>query len=170
MKQSLTGFKKDQENILVDYAKKYKKRVVIARIFNVYGPNQKDTFIVPTILSQLDKCFVELGNISYSRDYIFISDVISALTLLKDSKAEDFLEVYNIGSGQPTTVRDLINEFEFILKREIIIKQVKKKIRKENILEYSDCSRLKKLNWKQNISLKRGLLTCYNHWREDKWK
>jgi len=65
------------------------KKAIIARIFNVYGPNDLNPHLIPEIIRQVKdgKRKVRLGNLTPRRDYIHVDDVCRAIiALLKHGK------------------------------------------------------------------------------------
>jgi Nucleoside-diphosphate-sugar epimerases len=132
------------ERMIDFYAVPYNK-YIITRIFNVFGGSQKKNFIVPTIIDQIKTAGkLTLGNIDDKRDYLYIDDVIDALTgcILKKENFEAFNYV-NIGSGIPLSVRDIIREFENVLGKSIYVEQDKGRMRfDETPVEFCDNTKL----------------------------
>jgi UDP-glucuronate 4-epimerase len=100
------GASKHQSEIdCAAYHQKYKLPVTILRLFSVYGPWGRPD-MAPTIFAQhivAGKPFSITAN--RSRDYIYIDDVLSAITAaLATIKPWG---IYNIGSGQATSLADL---------------------------------------------------------------
>ena len=93
-------------------------QTVALRFFNIYGPGQNlenlKQGMVSIFLAQMIKSrtITIKGSGERFRDFIHIKDVIEALKALmfKDYK-EDF-KIYNICSGQPTKVKNLISLLE----------------------------------------------------------
>lgn len=79
----------------------------IVRFFNIFGPGQLATYIVPQVLRQIiEERRVELRNGSVLRDLLYVDDCIDAvLNLALAPLAEN--SVFNIGSGQKVSIRDL---------------------------------------------------------------
>ena len=68
----------NSESLIKNYYKKKKLSYIILRIFNVYGPKQKEKFIIPIIFKGLTKK-IHLKNLNFSRDFIYIDDVITSI-------------------------------------------------------------------------------------------
>lgn len=138
------------------------KQIVIARIFNIYGPGQKDTFILPTILNQLRRgSTVALGNLDDGRDYVYIDDLIEALKILGERPGLSGLEIFNVGTGRPSTVRDMLRDIEQLTGRPIEVQQRTDKMRSdEHSSECGDFSKLASLGWQPRTSLAAGIKTC----------
>ena len=64
------------------------------------------------------------GKLNRIRDFIHIDDVTNAINLLINSKKNNN-EIFNIGTGMPINLKDLIKIISKILKRKILIKEKK---------------------------------------------
>jgi UDP-glucose 4-epimerase len=84
---------------------------VVLRFFNVYGPRQGMNEYSGVITRFIDRCRQKLpltiyGDGSQTRDFVNVRDVAEAIfASTKSNKAEG--EVFNIGSGKPTTINEL---------------------------------------------------------------
>jgi nucleoside-diphosphate-sugar epimerase len=90
------------------YADCYGLRTGILRLFNVYGPGQNASFLIPTIARQvLDPAVKEIvvADLAPRRDFVHIDDVVDALLT-----APRFLpgSTFNVGSGRSYSVGDVI--------------------------------------------------------------
>jgi len=142
-----------------DLVRLYRKNnAIIARIFNVYGPNDTNPHVIPEIISQVKRGRrkIEIGNLSPKRDYIHVNDVCEAiLALLKHEKSG----VYNIGTGKEHSVKDIVDLVSEILQKKLQVVQVKERIRKvERMHLLADINRIQnETGWKPKIELKEGL-------------
>lgn len=87
------------------------------RLYNAYGPNQRNDYLVPKIFDAIYKNKkLKLGTVNHKRDFIYIKDVINSLSYLIDS--DQVHNVYELGTGVEVKVEDLINKiFEKTKKR-----------------------------------------------------
>lgn len=154
------------ERVIEFYADVESNKYIIMRIFNVYGGEQKENFVVPTILKQLSKGNrLELGNIYDKRDYLYIEDLVSAVeALMKNRQMLSHFEIVNIGSGIPVSAEDIIEELKRILNRtEIKIDISKRRMRSdETEVEFCSTRKLHELTgWEKRFDLQTGLAeTC----------
>ena len=145
------------ENMCHFYHKEYGLNIVIFRPFNVYGIGQNESFLIPTIINQvLYKQEIRVKELSSRRDYVYIKDLVQAISL---SLKKDFnFEIFNLGSGTSLSVEEVIQ----------IIKEVfrsNKKVtceyhqRKNEISEtIADITRAKnKLGWKPQYTFNAGI-------------
>ncbi|KZS71561.1 hypothetical protein A4G29_02735 [Mycobacterium kansasii] len=81
--------------------------VVLARIFNCYGPRETHPYIVPELISQLHRGpRLRLGNVAASRDFTYVEDTARALVRLMEYGPVDATPV-NVGSGRAVTIAEL---------------------------------------------------------------
>jgi nucleoside-diphosphate-sugar epimerase len=99
--------KSSSENYMIAYFNSYGIPIVIARLFNVYGPGQKKLFFADIIKKlEINKDEVELwGGGNQIRDYLHIDDVIDGLIFLAQNGKKG--EIYNLSSGIPVKLIDL---------------------------------------------------------------
>lgn len=87
---------------------------VSLRIFNAYGPGQRMPVSHPPVVPHFIKQTLNNGTLvvhsdgMQTRDYVYVDDVIRALTAATTASGLDGL-VINVGSGTETSVRDLVN-------------------------------------------------------------
>ncbi|HIC76324.1 MAG TPA: NAD-dependent epimerase/dehydratase family protein, partial [Candidatus Dadabacteria bacterium] len=160
----LGRIKKLCEDMVLHFSTISDKSFSILRIFNVYGPNQKPEFLIPTILSQIKNNKVILGDIKSKRDYLYIKDLITAfLTIVKNK--EKGVQIYNVGSGVSTSAEDIVRAIEKISKKKLSIEVDKSKLRKNEMPdEKADISKLKILGWNPKYNVHSGLKDMFTNW------
>lgn len=136
-------------------------RSVTLRFFNVYGPRQGLNDYGGVITRFIDRVkqkepLVVYGDGSQTRDFVHVYDVVDAvLASMKSSDAEG--EVFNIGSGKPTSINELAKTLLELANVNFAI--LYEKTRVGDIKNsYADISKAKKLlAYEPKISLKEGL-------------
>ena len=109
------------EVTLNNYCKKKKIQLVIARLFNMYGPNENFSIIHKLIENtKYKKKVIMYNNGEAIRDFIHIDDVCKIYKGLLNIKKSN---IYDIGTGQGTKIKDIINFLE-ISKKNIIHKKI----------------------------------------------
>jgi nucleoside-diphosphate-sugar epimerase len=91
------------------YARYLDVPVTIVRPFNIYGPGQPASFLVPTVVAQvLDEACqtIEVMDLAPRRDYVFVADVVDALFA---SLAAPAGSLFNVGSGESHSVGELVD-------------------------------------------------------------
>jgi len=140
----------------------WKIESVALRIFNAYGPHQQlppsHAPVIPKFLKQAQSggSLVIFGNGKQSRDFVYIDDVVRALTRAATAQQIDQMNI-NIGSGADVTMNQLVDEIESLLATRVH--------RLYNDEENSGVSRLvadislaaKSLEWTPQVSLREGL-------------
>ncbi len=144
---------------LIDFYNDNQKAFIIFRIFNVYGSGQKESFLMPTILKQLQQNEIVLGDIVAKRDYVFIDDVICAFILAIEKKGLLGILIYNICTGVGSSAAGIIKIINKITGREITIKKNPHLLRDDEMKdEYGSFALIKKnLGWEPKVSLEEGL-------------
>tara|TARA_Y100000590_G_C15739113_1_gene1019617 strand:+ start:1848 stop:2798 length:951 start_codon:yes stop_codon:yes gene_type:complete len=138
-----------------------KINVKIFRIFNAYGIyqnyNNKFQGMLSIYLAQIvrsSKVHVT-GSLKRARDFIYIEDILTAITNKKIVKSKKN-HIFNLGSGKKTYVFFLINKlFKMSNKKKNIVKM--KSHKGDSFVSYANNSLLKKLGWKNKISLTVGI-------------
>jgi len=95
---------------------------ICLRYFNVYGPRQNPnseySAVIPSFISSVSKGYAPTiyGDGNQTRDFVFVKDVVQANIVAADSEATG---VFNIGSGNSTTINNLARNITAILGRKI---------------------------------------------------
>jgi len=149
------------EILCESYSKTYGLDISIARLFSIYGPNSPKHLVTSKLIQQLLKGnLIELGNTRPKRDFLYIDDVIDALKIiLKNTKG---FNSYNIGFGKSYSIEDLCKYLIKISNKKILFKSKKSLSRTKDIPNVvANCSKIKKLGWKPQMTLNDGLKLTY---------
>ena len=152
--------KRVAEALIEFFARDDSRQYATARIFNVYGPGQRDYFLVPTILRQVlaGSNDVTLGSTDMQRDYIFLEDAVAALLALSTAPLDMGVNYVNVGSSVPVTPKDIVDLIAEILGRPLRIVSDPTLFRTdEDLAEFADVSRLSSMGWSQEHDLRAGL-------------
>ena len=92
------------------YTRLYGVNTVCLRFFNVYGPNQDPSSPYSGVISKFldsvvhgDPCTI-FGDGEQTRDFVYVLDVVQALTLSMDKNVHG---VFNVGTGETTSINEL---------------------------------------------------------------
>lgn len=102
----------------------YDIEVVMLRIFNAYGPGQAVPPSHPPVIPHFVRqalsggTGVIFGTGGQTRDFIYISDVVDALTTAGLGDDVNGL-IINIGTGQEVSINDLVKKIEALLGRKV---------------------------------------------------
>jgi nucleoside-diphosphate-sugar epimerase len=93
------------------YALKHRVPAWVFRLYSVYGPYEDFSRLVPRLLlGAREQTFPPLVNPSISRDFVFVDDVCRAVeSLVEKGPSLRPGEIYNIGTGDCTTLGDLVS-------------------------------------------------------------
>jgi UDP-glucose 4-epimerase len=102
------------EQLVMHWASIYRLPAVSLRFFNVYGPRARTSgtygAVFGVFLAQLmaGQPLTVVGDGEQTRDFTFVSDIVDALLTVAQSNKS--CEVYNVGSGRPVSVNELVRE------------------------------------------------------------
>jgi len=102
------------EQLAMHWARVYQLPAVSVRFFNVYGPRARTSgtygAVFGVFLAQLlaKEPLTIVGDGEQTRDFTFVADVVDALIAVAES--DKVGEIYNVGSGQPVSVNDLVRQ------------------------------------------------------------
>ena len=146
--------------------------VVVTRAANTYGPRAYPEKIIPLFVTNLiDGQKVPIfGKGEQIRDWLHVEDHCSAIQLLIEKGMNG--EVYNIAADQECTNIELTREILKLMgKNKAAINYVQD--RPGHDFRYSlDCSKLRKLGWKPQYDLRKGLQETVRWYleNEDWWR
>jgi UDP-glucose 4-epimerase len=134
---------------------------VVLRYFNVYGPGQGNSAYSGVITRFLEKAFrgeplIVYGDGGQTRDFIYMDDVVKATILALEGDGVEG-ETFNVCTGKPTSVNELLQVVSAIVGRDLEV--VCDKPRKGDIRSnYGDPSKAEKtLGFKAKTSLREGI-------------
>jgi UDP-glucose 4-epimerase len=104
--------------------------IVVARLFNAYGPRETNPHLIPSILDQVKHGGrLRLGNLWPRRDYVHVKDIAEALTMLGARLRPSGVDTFNVGTGRDYSVGDVLTTLEGILDQKLIVEVDKERIR-----------------------------------------
>lgn len=133
-------------------------RFLAARFFNVYGPGETSAHLIPEILDALAAGkTLRLGNLDSRRDYVYVTDVVDALTRLGQYTGSR--SVFNVGTGLGSSAMDIVHRLEIILNRPIAVEADPVRIRRRDRPSLVADTTLASvyLRWTATIGLDEGL-------------
>lgn len=103
-----------QERFAEVYAEQYGLRIYRTRSFNHTGVEQNPNFVIPSWCKQaaeIDRSgkpgVMRVGNLNVARDFSDVRDVVRAYRMIIESDYAG--EVFNIGSGEALTLREILS-------------------------------------------------------------
>src|SRR3990167_10467740 len=152
------------ESIIKLYSRLYDIPYLILRLTNVYGEkedykNKKKgalNYLIMQAVKGKPLSIYRGGN--FRRDYIYVTDVISAIKFLESESIIN--DTYLVGFGESVLFKDLIKYLNFITNNKSPIRTVSppefhKIVGIENFV--ADTSKIRKLGWKSIVGYKEGI-------------
>ncbi len=150
--------KRFTEALVIHYVRRYGIDADIVRLFNTYGPGMSptDQRVIPRFLRSLKNGtpLTIYGNGKQKRTFLYIDDLISALMLVMVKGKRG--EVYNIGDDHPVTIKELAWRICEMVDLSPGIRFVPHFI-DDHQYRKPTLSKIKKLGWRQTVSLDSGL-------------
>jgi GDP-4-dehydro-6-deoxy-D-mannose reductase len=109
---------------------------------------------------------LSLGNIAVGRDFTDVRDVVRAYGMLLEKGRTS--EVYNVCSGIPVLLSEVIRMFESISGIDITIEVDPKRVRTNEVEQiYGDASKVQaETGWRREVPLKKTAEEMLKYWRE----
>ena len=152
--------KRFAEALVKSYESQYALDSIIIRFFNTYGPRMRggDLYgrVIDRFLQQAmnNKPLTVYGSGMQTRSFTYVSDTVSAILKIIDNWKTG--EVYNVGSDNETKIIDLARKIIKVTgsKSTIIQKEMPPD---DPLRRAADVSKIKRMGWRQEISLEKGL-------------
>ena len=143
--------------------------IITVRPFLTYGPKQVNSQLIPFVISSLlNNRKINLGKMEQTRDFIHVSDVVSALIKIPFSNVKKG-EIINICSGKEMQIKSVVNKIcELVeVSFEEYIGTTQPYRVGEMMRFYGSNQKAKKmLNWEPKINLDDGLKETVEWYRE----
>ncbi|MCA0217284.1 MAG: SDR family oxidoreductase [Actinobacteria bacterium] len=94
--------------------------VDVLRVFNVYGPGMPDSLVTRLQTASAGAPAHLTGLDGFVRDYVHVDDVARAILSAAESDSAGF-RVLNVGSGIPTSNRDLLDSLPQVPREAVVI-------------------------------------------------
>jgi dTDP-L-rhamnose 4-epimerase len=155
--------KRDQEEMALNIGRTYNLPTVALRYFNVYGPRQSlsnpYTGVLAIFMSRLangnSPVIYEDG--LQTRDFISVHDIVQANLLAMENDNANY-QVFNVGMGIPTTIKDVALMLAKVLSSPIE-PTISLKYRKGDTRHsYADITKIQSaLNYQPRVTLEEGM-------------
>lgn len=189
MPESVYGKTKQMgEEILIDFAKAYNRRISLLRYFNPIGahpsgklgelplgvPNNLIPYVTQTAAGIREKLNIwgddyDTEDGTAVRDYIYVVDLakahVSALKSLLQSSEETVIDIFNLGTGKGSSVLEVVKAFETANDVKVPY-QICARREGDITIAYANADKAeKKLHWKSETSLEESLRTVWK-WQQ----
>jgi len=136
-----------------------RRPIVVLRPFNVYGPWDVGTRLIPvSVMAALQGGGMDVTPAGYRRDYVFVEDVCEACLMAADSK-EAFGRVLNIGTGRQWSNEEVVETVQTLAGKRIAVRAGEYPLRPFDVKRWeADISEAKRLlGWEPRHTLEQGL-------------
>jgi len=136
--------------------------VCALRFQNVYGPGQSLKNPYTGILSIFSVAIKNNKSIQVfedglmSRDFVYIDDVVDSIFLAVNGYTED-REIYNVGSGQRTTVLTVAETLKRLYSSNIDIHITGESLKGDIRHNYADITKIKQIGYEPKVSFEDGI-------------
>ena len=177
--------KRAVENILTDYQATYGLNQVIFRYFNVAGADpeaeigefhQPETHLIPLILDAIDgkRDALTIFGTDYDtpdgtciRDYVHVCDLVEAHVLgLKWLQEGRGSRVFNLGTGDGFSVREVVEHAEQVTKRPVPLKKGARRVGDCTKLLSGSSRAVSELGWSATRSNMKQMITDAWRWHQ----
>jgi UDP-glucose 4-epimerase len=153
------------ESLCQAYSRDFDVPVIAFRLFNIYGPGQTGSFLIPEILEKIKQGgTITLKDPRPKRDFIHVNDVVNALCLTMDKGLGK--GVIQIGPSVCTSIKEIAETVVAISGKNISIQydRTKPEGDKARSADYSKAQSI--LGWEPLVDLRGGLEQQYNWIKE----
>jgi GDP-4-dehydro-6-deoxy-D-mannose reductase len=161
-----------QDFLGLQYFLAYGVPVVRVRPFNHTGPGQSPRFVAPAFASQiarieagLQEPVMRVGNLSTSRDFTDVRDMVSAYYLAVTEGEPG--EVYNLASGEAQSIRTLLETLLSYSHTEIQVERDPERYRPVDVpVVYGSARKFhERTGWQPQIPFEQTLQDTLTYWR-----
>jgi len=149
-------------------AREEKQPIVTLRPFSVYGPYEERTRFIPALMKSLyNKIPLKLVSPEIARDQIYADDVVDAYLLIDRLKKFPG-EIFNIGTGTQSTIKDVVETAVKVTGRTTDFKWGGMRQRMWDTANWTaDITKAGKLlGWRPKIDLEKGLSSTWEWFKE----
>lgn len=145
---------------------------------NLYGPNDnfdlENSHVLPALIRKFHEAKINnkpevtiWGSGKAKREFLHVDDLASASIFLM--KKYDDNEIINVGTGEDISIKELVKTIKEIVdfKGKILWDKSKPDGTPRKLL---DVKKLSSLGWSYKISLRDGIKSTYNWYKENEWK
>jgi dTDP-L-rhamnose 4-epimerase len=164
--------KYDQERLVMIFGKRNEIPVTAIRYFLTYGPRQSLTNPYTGIVSMFSTLLLNnrppviYEDGMQTRDFIYVEDIVKANIIAMENKKTDY-EVFNAGTGEPTTIIRIAKTLSEIYDKEID-PFTPGSFRPGDVRHiYADTKKIRSFGFIPKTKLKKGL-EKYKDWIETK--
>lgn len=137
-----------------------------ARIFNLYGPHEKRSRLMPSVIcSMLNNEDVKVSTCTKTQDYLHVFDTATGIVELFESEVQGAV---NISSGTPVKLKVIVEKIAELLdfKGNILYGAIPTNF-EDNFVVGCNERLTQEVGWKQKLDLESGLKQTIDWWRKN---
>jgi len=171
-RQTYDASKSCEDIIAQSYFYSYGVPACVVRCGNIYGPGDFNfsRLIPDAIRSALkNRQFVIRSDGTYTRDYVYVDDVISAYLMIAEKMRSDNLygEPFNVSDEKPQSVKGVLKAIEKVLAERTKKPLIKNRAHDEIRDQYLSSKKIRKMiGWKAEHSFEEGLKKTIEWYKE----
>jgi GDP-4-dehydro-6-deoxy-D-mannose reductase len=160
------------ELLMIQYRNCMNGGIITARSFNHTGPGQLPTFVLSSIAKQLAAIeagqaapTLKVGNIAVTRDFTDVRDIVIAYDRLLEKGRSG--EVYNVCSGRPVLLANVIKEFQMNCRASIKVEVDQDRVRPSDVAQMvGDPTKIRTATgWEPDTPLETTIRDLQDYWR-----
>ena len=147
------------------YHQLYNLNMIGLRFFTVYGPRGRPDMAPYKFLKAIKDGtkFYKYGDGTSSRDYTYVSDIVSGVVASIDNKKKLKCEVYNLGNSSPVSLNEFIELCEKVVGKKSNYEEIGNQLG-DVPHTYADISKAKRdLDYEPEVKLEEGLSLMYRN-------
>lgn len=156
------------ETLCYQYHKCYETKIVIARIFNTYGPGMDihDGRLLTNIFKALQgkEIFYIYGDGSQTRSLCYVDDTVDGLITLMDKGK--FGEAYNIGNPREMAITDIMHKTMSVIGGGMDC-GCKPLPEDDPLQRCPNINKIKKLGWSPKVKFEEGILKMWRSYEKN---
>lgn len=160
------------EQMALQLGKKYGLKVICTRSFNHFGPGQAKGFAISDFASQIaaiehgeQEPVMKVGDLSASRDFTYVTDVVEAyVKLIESDRAEG---VFNVCSGKSVVIGEMLKILKSFTSKDIEVLKDDNQLRLGEVSFFvGNSGKLKDyIDWSVEADSKTSLYKVYEYWK-----
>lgn len=161
-----------QDYLGLQYFISHKLQIVRVRPFNHIGPRQDERFVASSFAKQVAEIEVGVrapklcvGNLDAQRDFTDVRDMVRGYVLALERGVAG--EVYNLGSGKPRVIRELVETYQRLARVPFEIEFDPQRMRPSDTpVSYCDATKIQRATgWAPEIPFEQTLADTLDYWR-----
>jgi UDP-glucose 4-epimerase len=156
------------ENIAHLYNQEFGIESAGLRFMSVYGPHERAKGKFANLVSQFMWWMLKgenpviYGDGTQTRDFIYVKDIVQAIKLCLGVKGS---EIYNVGTGAAYSLNQLVEILNDVMGLSIDPTYVENPIKNYIMTQLADITKIGKIGYKPEYTLKKGIEECYKFYR-----